>query len=430
MRGVALWRVPSYERTMVIPLAGRQRWALAALLALTLLYVTLSATEFAATYLALRPNLVSLQRAIRLSPGNAEFHHRLGRFFAFEASLQAYLDAVRLNPHQARYWFDLAAVQNVLGNASAHRDALEHALRAEPTNPEGAWEAANFFLVQGETDRALQEFRVVLENNPSLAGVCLQSCWRARPDVDSLLRDAIPHRVDSLSAFLTLLWTKHETDGAIKVWDQLINLRQKFDQSLLFDQVRYLIDAHRPDAALRAWEQSVSLLDLSGYLPGSDNLIVNGDFSLDILNGGLDWTYQDQSSVHLQLDSTDFHQGPRSLSITFDGPGVTSAGIHQWIPVQGNTPYDFTAYYKSSEFEGAGGPQIVLRDAYSAQPVFISDPLNGADFWKPVHGHFLTSGSTNLLVVNVERIPPGSPMRGRLWVDDLQLSASSAKDGQ
>lgn len=420
---------------MVIPLARRQRWALGVVLAVTIGYLTLSAKEFAATYLALRPDLSSLQLAIRLSPGDADFRHRLGRFYAFEAvnsqaSLQAYLEAVRLNPHHARYWFDLAAAQNVLGNASAHRDALEHALQAEPANPDSAWEAANFFLVQGETDRALQEFRVVLENNPSVSGVALQSCWRVRPDADSLLRDVVPHRVDSLTAFLTLLRSKHETEGTIKVWDQLIALQSKFDPSLLFDEVRYLVDAHRPDAALRTWEQSVGLLDLPGYLPSSENLIVNSDFSLDILNGGFDWTYQDQSSVHLQLDPTDFHQGPRSLSITFDGPGVTSAGIHQWIPVQGNTSYDFSAYYKSSEFEGAGGPQIVLRDAYTAQPMFISDPLNGADFWKPVHGHFLTPASTNLLVINVERIPPGSPMRGRLWLDDLQLSAGSAKDGK
>ena len=158
---------------------------------MALVYLALAAKEFAATYLALRPNLASLQLAIRLSPGNAEFHHRLGRFFAFEAgnpqaSLQGYLDATRLNPHQARYWFDLAAIHQVLGNLTAQSDALEHAVQAEPTDPGVAWEAANIFLVQGETDRSLHEFRVVLENEPSMSAMALQSCWRVRPDADAL----------------------------------------------------------------------------------------------------------------------------------------------------------------------------------------------------------------------------------------------------
>ena len=120
------------------------------------------------------------------------------------------------------------------------------------------------------------------------------------------------------------------------------------------------------------------------YLPTADNLIVNGDFSLDILNGGFDWTYDMQNGVHLLLDPSDFREGQRSLSITFEGPGISDAGIQQLIPVHGDTAYDFTAYYKSSEFQGAGGPEIVLRDAYTRQPMFTSDPLNDADFWKPV----------------------------------------------
>ena len=48
---------------------------------------------------------------------------------------------------------------------------------------------------------------------------------------------------------------------------------------------------HRPDAAMTAWERTADTLGLSAYLPTEDNLVVNGDFSLDILNGGFDWTY-------------------------------------------------------------------------------------------------------------------------------------------
>ena len=418
---------------MVIPLAGRQRWLFAGIAGLTLFYLFLSAKEFAASRFALRPDPVNLQRAVRLSPGNADYRHRLGRYYAFvaadpQASIDHLQAAVVLNPYQARYWFDLAAAHQVAGSPAAQRDALEHALRAEPTAPDVAWEAASFFLVESDIDRALREFRVVMENDPSLAPMALQACWRVRPDADALLQQVVPPRTDSLIAFLTLMQSRQETAGAVKAFDELVQLHQKFEPRYLFDYIRYLVLAHQPDAARAAWEQAAPVLGLQNYLPTDDNLFVNGDFSLDILNGGFDWSYQVLNSVHLQLDPSDFREGQRSLSISFEGPGISDAGIHQWIPVRAGASYDFTAYYKSAELQGAGGPHIVLRDAYTSLPVFTSDPLTDADFWKAVHGRFTVPNTASLLVVNIERIPAGSPIRGKLWLDDFQLAPQSAKD--
>jgi len=182
---------------MVIPLAGQQRWLFAGSAFLTIVYLLLAAREFAASHYAFRPDLPSLERAVHLAPENADYRHRLGRYFAFvdanpQSALGNYQAATRLNPHQARYWFDLAAAYQVVGNSDGQRDALEHALQAEPTAPDVAWEAANFFLISGDTDRALRELRVVIENDSSIAPIALQSCWRVRPDVDALLRDVVP----------------------------------------------------------------------------------------------------------------------------------------------------------------------------------------------------------------------------------------------
>jgi len=128
------------------------------------------------------------------------------------------------------------------------------------------------------------------------------------------------------------------------------------------------------------------------------------------------------------LDPSDFREGHRSLSLTFEGPGINDAGIQQLIPVRGATTYDFSAYYKSADFEGAGGPQIVLRDAYTGTPLYASDPLNDADFWKEVHSTITTSSSTTLLVLAIERFPAGSPIRGKLWLDDFELSPQLPPD--
>jgi len=419
---------------MAIPLSNRRRWQFAAGVAfLACVYLFLTGKEFAASLFASLAELPSLQRAVRLSPGNADYRHRLGRYFVFvagdpQSAIDSLRSAVELNPHAARYWFDLAAAYQVTGDITGQRAALDRALQAEPTAPDVAWEAANFFLIDGDIDRALREFHVVIGNDISLVDASLRACWRVRPDTDVLLRDVVPARPDSLIAFLSFLMSKQETEGAIKTWQRLAQLHEKFQNRYLYGFVHYLIEVHFPDAAMSAWEQSADILGLSAYLPTEDNLVVNGDFSLDILNGGFDWTYVSRTGVRPLLDPSDFRQGHRSLSLTFEGPGINDAGIQQLIPVRGATTYNFSAFYKSADFEGAGGPQIVLRDYYTRAPLYASDPLNDADFWKEVHSKVTIPDSTNLLLLSIERFPPGAAIRGMLWLDDFELSPDDSSD--
>jgi tetratricopeptide (TPR) repeat protein len=419
---------------MAIPLSNRQRWQFGVgVVSVVCIYLLLTGTEFAASVFAGSGELPGLQRAVRLSPGNADYRHRLGRYFAFVAGdPQSALDSLRaavvLNPHDASYWFDLAGQYQVTGDVSGRRSALDRALQAEPTAPAVAWEAANFFLIDGDIDRALREFHIVIENDNELADPALRASWRVLHDPDAMLQEVVPARTDSLIAFLSLLMSKRETEGAIKTWSRLAQLHERFENRYLFAYVNYLIGAHRPDAAMSAWEQTADVFGLSAYTPTDDNLVVNGDFSLEILNGGFDWTYVNRTGVKPLLDPSDFREGHRSLSLTFEGPGISDAGIQQLIPVRGGTTYDFSAYYKSADFEGAGGPQIVLRDAYTGAPLFASDSLNDADFWKEVHSKVTTPNSTTLLVLAIERFPAGSPIRGKLWLDDFELAPESALD--
>jgi hypothetical protein len=396
--------------------------------ALCLIYVFLAGRLFVASVFGDRPELPSLLRAARLDPRNAEYRNHVGRYFALVArdpgaAIAPYRAAVQLNPHSARYWFDLASAYQVLGDTASQTWALENAIKADPTTPDVAWEAANFYLVQGENEKALREFRVVLENEPSLANLAIQFCWRINPDVDSLLRDVVPAKAQAYTAFLNLLISKQETAATAKVWAALIATSQAFELRQVYEYLQFLFNHRDVEEARLVWQQAAPRFGLSSYVPTRNNLIVNGDFSLDVLNGGFDWQYQKQQSVALTLDPSDFHGGHRSLLITFDGPGVTDAGIRQFIAVQPNTVYDFSAYYKNGEIEGAGGPHFTIQDVYSQAVLYDSDELKEAGFWKSANGEFTTGDDSRLLVLHIRRLPEGSPIRGKLWVDDFRLVA-------
>jgi hypothetical protein len=226
---------------------------------------------------------------------------------------------------------------------------------------------------------------------------------------------------------LTISGTQQEITGAAKVWDRLINTppSQTFELRYVYEYLDYLLNHKEVDQARLVWQQAAPRFGFSSYLPTRNNLVVNHDFSLDVLNGGFDWQYQKQQSVTLTLDPSEHHGGGnRSLMIAFDGPGVTDAGIRQFIAVQPNTNYDFSAYYKNGDFEGAGGPHITLQDAYTQAVLYDSDELKEAGAsWKRVADGFTTGDDCKLVILHIRRLPEGSPIRGKLWVDDFRLVA-------
>lgn len=404
----------------------RKPWLLSISLLLSLAYGALVLRQFLADHYANRGDVAGFQKAVWLEPGDADYRHRLGRYYLLIAhdpvtAAEQFKVAVRLNPHLARYWFDLASAYQLLADPREQGFALENAVKADPTTPDAVWEAANLYLVRGELEKALREFHVVLLNEPSLAAAALQLCWRVNPDVDSLIQTVMPPRAEAYIAFLDLLMQKKETVGAAKAWAALARLKQPIEARHVFEYMRYLILQREAEQATLVWQQAAGILGYSAYLPSPNNLIVNGSFSLNVLNGGFDWNYEKQSNVELTLDPSDFHGGHRSLSVVFDGPGVNDAGIFQFIPVQPGTTYEFTAYYKAGEIEGAGGPQLLIQDPYGGKKYFESDELKNAESWRPVHGVFTTDTATKLLLLHIERVPNGSPIRGKLWIDDFSL---------
>jgi tetratricopeptide (TPR) repeat protein len=412
-----------------IPLSSnRQKKLLVGVVAvLAFTYTAWSAKRFAASVFGDRPELTSLRRAVWLDPTSADYHDHLGRYHALvlrdpASAIAQYTAAVQLNPHSARYWFDLSSAYQVLGDRDNQAHALEQAVAADPTTPDVAWEAANLHLVEGQTDKALHEFSVVMANEPSLTGQAVQFCWRILPDVDALLSTVVPPRTEAYLAFLQLLTTKGDVAGTEKVWAALIKSGQPFERRYALEYMTFLFLHQEVQQATLVWQQSAEKFGLVDYLPSANNLVVNPQFSLDILNGGLDWHYQKQSGVKLTLDPSEFHAGARSLLINFDGPGIRDAGVYQIVPIQPGTAYSFSGYYKSADFEGAGGPHFTIQDLYHQDVLYESDELKDAPAWTSATGEFTTGPECKAVLLEVRRLPEGAPIRGKLWVDDFQLT--------
>ena len=409
--------------------SARKFWIAIAFLGLTTAYLGIVTVHYLAEYFSESSEESDLIRATRLDPGDAVSFHNIGRIELLararpQMALPWLETATRLNPHMASYWVDLALARQAVGETALERQDLLYALEAAPRTPEIAWQAANLFLAQGSPDDAMNAFRLVIENDPPITSLAIETCWKVHPDVEFLLNNVIPPNADE--TFLGFLRSRNQP-AAATVWEKMYSLQQPISRPHLFEYIRDLVAHQQAAQAALVWRQAASMAGLSAYQPSPQNLLVNGDFSLEILDGGFDWMHQKTRGVTLALDPNETHSSARSLRIIFDGPGIEDAGIRQLVPVEPNTPYEFSAFYKAQEMDGAGGARFALQDLYRETSFFMSEDLQNADFWKKVSGSFVTGPETRLLVLRLAREPAGSPIRGKLWLDGLQLAPSDRR---
>ncbi len=395
-------------------------------LAMAGLYLAAISRNYAAVRLSARHNPKSLTHAAKLEPWNAEPRWELGRYSLFVAqdptaavsNLEA---AVALNPHAARYWLDLAAAYQVAGDIPRQRFALDQGLQAEPTAPDVAWEAANFYLVQNDFARALSLFRVVMANDSEQLNAALNLCWRATRDVNRMLAEAIPPQPAPYFALLNLLTNQGETVPAKVVWTHLASLRQQFPAANAFPFMDYLIAKHQTAAASQVWQQLLEgNRNLRAYVE-SGNLMVDGGLERDFLNGGFDWRYSASDPVELSVDSSEFHGGNQSLRVVFKGPAISDPGLMEYVPVQPNTNYRFSAYTKAEDIESASGPRLAVVDAFSGYSYVLTDDSLGTTVWREQSDDFRTGADTSLVIVKVTRVPGDPLIKGKFWVDDISL---------
>jgi len=394
-------------------------------------YLAITARNFVASRFAMSSLENRLQLAVRLVPDNAQYHNSLGHLLYKngqpQQAFEQYRIATSLNRHNADYWIDLASMASTSLDNGAQATAMDRAIQADPKNPLVASDAADFFLVRGEAEKALREFRVLIEEDSTNAYKALQHCLHIA-DVDTILKESLPPQPAAYLTFVDLLITKNDSLGAAKAWDALVRLGHPVDTARALLYVDYLISQRDVSHAGQVWNQVMALNNLPSYLPGSDNLIVNPSFDSDIMNGGFDWRYRRHANVDVALDPSAFHTGHRSLAVTFDGPGIAETGISQLIPADPGTEYEFSAYFKSDKMDGAGGPRLTIEDAYSGATYFQSDELKNSELWREVSGNFTIPLDAKLVALRLVRVPPESPIRGKLWIDNLHLAKKIPTD--
>jgi thioredoxin-like negative regulator of GroEL len=388
-------------------------------------YTWFAVRIYCAQHLALRSDQASLEMAIGLAPSNADFHDQLCRTMIFvsqrpQNAVAQCKEATELNPYSSAIWLDLARAYYSTGNNELTTAAIHRALAADPTTPDTVWNVANFLLIQGDTGEALDKFATVMRENPALTPASLNICWQSLHDVNRILT-ILPLNSEVYLAFIRLLLSTGDSHAASQIWSTLMQLDIPLDfhQGLFY--IDSLIQAHSAPEASDAWRKLVSRSrELQAYSQAG-NLVTNGSFTHDILNSGFDWRYAPKPQIAVALDTSEFHNGHRSLRLAYDGNG-SDAGIFQYIPVQPNMHYRLSAWVKSDQLDTANGPMLTLFDGYTNAPLGSTEETVGTTTWHRVEAEVRTDPGAQLLVIALLRHPGDTHIHGTFWVDDVILA--------
>jgi len=411
-----------------MPGRANQSWAkrlilLAACLACSGAYIWYAVSAYRGAQFAERSDQGSIERAVALAPQNATYHDLLCRTLMFYSRGRRAVEecgkASELNPYSSTIWLDLAQAHYSNGNKELTDASIRKALAVDPTTPDTAWSAANFFLIEGDTADALKQFAVVLRQEPSLVDPALSVCWQSLHDV-GLIESILPRNPAVYLAFIKLLSSAGELEAAQQVWSAFMQLNNVPDYHACLFYIDALLHAGDVAQASDAWRQLAARSAAVKAYFQPNNLVMDGSFTQEVLNSAFGWRFAQRPQISVALDRTEFHSGGRSIRLIYDGSG-SDAGISQYIAVKANTKYRLSAWVKSDGLETANGPALALIDGYGNQVMGATEETAGTTGWHRVETDVVTGPDTKLLILTILRRPGETHIEGKFWVDDIVL---------
>jgi tetratricopeptide (TPR) repeat protein len=396
-------------------------------------YGYFAARGYLAFALSAHQQRTSLDRAVALEPRDADPYNALCRYLrdveADPAGAQKYCErSVQLNQYEAAYWLDLAQTSYEAGNTAQQRRALEQAIAVDPKTPKVAWSAANFYLLQGQVDPAVNLFASVLKGDPGLVPLTLKSSWKILGQVDPILRMLPPDPAVYLQ-FIALLCSENQPAGAKQVWSRMVGLGAPVNYRDALFYVDQLLAWQDVEGAEKAWEQiGEHSTNFADYQKRKDNLAVNGSFENEVLNGGFDWRINPRGST-IKIDGEVAKQGHHSLEVTYSAP-VLDPGLTQFVPVDPDASYTASAWIKTQELQTANGPRLGAFDAYSGTKLAASQETSYTTDWRQVELQFRTGPETKLVALKLTRDRQDTVIRGQLWIDSVEMRKRDEADRQ
>ncbi len=198
------------------------------------------------------------RRLLALDADDPRLQNRLGQ--AYEdidpaESLRHLRRATQLSPDSRLYWSDLESACESMADTECIDQAGERLLKLCPMAPSYHWLAAQSSLRTNQLDRALAEFRRLLELDPTFAAATwssLQTVEKPDPIFQEVLADSADEQLKV--GYVDFLSDQGDNDTAYRIWRLVVADSRPFPFSSAAPYLERLIALGRIEEAVNVWQ--------------------------------------------------------------------------------------------------------------------------------------------------------------------------------
>jgi Flp pilus assembly protein TadD len=382
-------------------------------LGILLLLIVEAAREGIAAYYLKQNSPEAVEKAMAWDPADAVYPATAANLIHLYSEnpnpqrvVSLYRRAVLLSPFDASYCVELAQAEEWAGRPAIAASYYHQALELFPKSPEINWKVANFSVRRGNPDAALPLLRNVLSSGLIPRDQVFELTASARLDPAAVIDDVLPDDAATIGDYLNFQVDRGNASAATMAWDRLLRLASSFEIYRTFHYLDWLIKSHEIDRAKQAWASVVARFPSRVPDPASStNLVTNGDFKAESVNGGLDWLTYPVAGATVSYEVGTGAGAGGYLRIDFDGSqNLYYDAVAQFVPVEPHRKYEFSVRERALGITTESGVAMQILDAYAIGKVFgTTEPIAGTVSWEERKFCFTTGNDTRLVLLTVVR---------------------------
>ncbi len=387
------------------------------------------------------PTVEGFQEALRWDPEGPDYYYRLGVIHRDNPEYQDlhlaryYLEkASQLNPYYWRYWLELARSYEISEMSVQAEQAYLKAVEINPRAPVYRWRFANFYIREGDLEKALPQFKTAIELDPvGYLQSTLAFLWKAGVKIEDILSIYPEDQRAGLMLMRFLVQQEGVEEGLVdSQWEKLLS---ENSNSVPIDEgefyIQYLLDGGRFHKAREAWIRLVrgNGLEDKTYLK-KENFVWNGAFEIPITGRALDWKAK-PSVAYEMIPPMVSHKSPgferdKGLRFVFKGTeNINFNGFQQLVIVEPEVEYEFSFKARSEDISTEQG---LYFEVVAESVILQTEQILGTTPLTEYSSRFKVPSDQSLVAVRLRRRPSrriDNKLRGTLWLETVKLEKVS-----
>jgi tetratricopeptide (TPR) repeat protein len=335
--------------------------------------------------------------------------------------------AIRLSPHNGRFWYWLAQAQEVQGLMAEAEQSLWQAAELAPADSQVNWGLANLLVRTGKVDESVEYFRRAAGLNASLYPQAFDTLWQAGGrKVELLQLICVGQPAAQLNLAQYLIEQKLYVE-CVRLFEAMAqgsgNVAKLAVMPQTNDLLNALLKAEQPLLARQLWEQLVPTH------PVESRLLWDGGFEyVERLSlPQFSWVLRDSDFARVGYDDRVKHSGQYALKLLFTGAESTRlrGEVQQRLALEPGRRYRLEAMVKSEGLVTTEGPRLAIEQ--NDTPLAQSPALPAGTWdWQQISFEVVAPAAGGVVVFDIIRTLKSAydtPMKGSIWLDDVKLVA-------